>query len=162
MDMRYVQILFTWKIWAQADLERRIQQTHDKYLALYSNIGCLTSDYSTLDMDLMARYITTEELMYALCVTEQLRSHTPLRYAIREVHMRCARGDWVWNEFLIQFSPPPIPFGNREDDASRVGLGILESTLYFDCGDALLNPLQIEKWGWNETSRFSFAPLQSF
>jgi SNF2 family DNA or RNA helicase len=28
--------------------------------------GCSTTDYSTLDMDLKARYITTEELMYAL------------------------------------------------------------------------------------------------
>ena len=30
--------------------------------------GCLTNDYSTLDMDLKARYITTEELMYALSI----------------------------------------------------------------------------------------------
>ncbi len=65
-------------------------------------------------------------------------------------------------EFLIQFSPPPIPFGNREDDASRAGSGILESTLQLDCGDALLNQLQIKKRGWNETSRFSFAPLQNY
>lgn len=28
--------------------------------------GCLTNDYSTLDVDLKARYVTTEELMYAL------------------------------------------------------------------------------------------------
>jgi hypothetical protein len=25
-------------------------------------------------------------------------------------------------EFLIQFSPPPIPFGDREDDASSINL----------------------------------------
>jgi SNF2 family DNA or RNA helicase len=30
--------------------------------------GCLTNDYSTLDMDLKARFITTEELMYALSI----------------------------------------------------------------------------------------------
>lgn len=30
--------------------------------------GCLTRDYSTLDMDLKARYVTTEELMYALSI----------------------------------------------------------------------------------------------
>jgi len=30
--------------------------------------GCPTNDYSTLDMDLKARYVTTEELMYALSV----------------------------------------------------------------------------------------------
>jgi hypothetical protein len=56
-------------------------------------------------------------------------------------------------EFLIQFSPPLIPFGDREDDASWLGLGILESPIKFDCGDALLNPLKIKKQGWNETSR---------
>jgi hypothetical protein len=44
----------------------------------------------------------------------------------------------------------------------KARLEILESTLQFDCRDALLNPLQIEKQGWNETSQFSFAPLQSF
>eukprot|EP00571_Detonula_confervacea_P013933 CAMPEP_0172304572 /NCGR_PEP_ID=MMETSP1058-20130122/5968_1 /TAXON_ID=83371 /ORGANISM="Detonula confervacea, Strain CCMP 353" /LENGTH=2415 /DNA_ID=CAMNT_0013015859 /DNA_START=210 /DNA_END=7457 /DNA_ORIENTATION=+ len=30
--------------------------------------GCLTNDYSTLDLDLKARFITTEELMYALSI----------------------------------------------------------------------------------------------
>jgi SNF2 family DNA or RNA helicase len=30
--------------------------------------GCLTNNFSTLDMDLKARYITTEELMYALSI----------------------------------------------------------------------------------------------
>jgi len=30
--------------------------------------GCLTSDYSIMDMDLKARYITTEELIYALSI----------------------------------------------------------------------------------------------
>ena len=32
-------------------------------------------------------------------------------------------------EFLIQLSPHPTPFSDRKDDASRVGLGILRTTL---------------------------------
>ncbi len=60
---------------------------------------------------------------------KQLWSHASFQYAFREVHMRCAQRNWVWNWVFIRFSPPPIPFGDWEDDASRVGLGILESTL---------------------------------
>lgn len=39
--------------------------------------GCLTNDYSSLDMDLKARYISTEELMYALSIkmSVALESH---------------------------------------------------------------------------------------
>ncbi len=66
-------------------------------------------------------------------ITAQLRSNfeairlfdTQLEKCTWDVH----EGIGFGIEFLIQFSTPLIPFGDREDDASRMGLGILESTL---------------------------------
>jgi len=48
-------------------IEEALDRTiHDVGREAMGQRGCLTDDYSTLDMDLKARYITMEELMYAL------------------------------------------------------------------------------------------------
>ncbi len=68
------------------------------------------------------------------------------------------KGVGVGIELLIQLSPRPTPFSDREDDASRVGLGIFKNySLIRSLG--LVAPGAIEKRGGNESS-VSCSPLR--